>query len=140
MDLEKLNKALDNEENEYLIHLTTKKIDKMKREILAELDLSGKEEREYMNKLKGYRYIDEMNELKIGSYVRWISLTDPEDIHLTKGGIVCDLKITNIGMSIVIKNFSGKHYQTKMDECLLFQKMTTEEQILLTALDHLSKE
>jgi len=43
-------------------------------------------------------------------------------------------------MSIVVKNFAGKHYQTKMDECLLFQKMTGQELVLLAALDHLSKE
>lgn len=140
MDLEKLNKALDNEENEYLINLTTKKINGMKREIIQELDLSKEVEKDYNKKLKEYRYIDEMNELKIGSFVRWIPITDPDDIHLTKGGIVCDLKITNTGMSIVVKNFAGKHYQTKMDECLLFQKMTGQELVLLAALDHLSKE
>jgi hypothetical protein len=140
MDLEKLNKALDNEENEYLINLTTKKINGMKREIIQELEVSKEVEKEFLKKLKDYRYIDEMNELKIGSFVRWIPITDPDDIHLTKGGIVCDLKITNTGMSIVVKNFSGKHYQTKMDECLLFQKMTGQELVLLAALDHLSKE
>jgi len=140
MDIEKLNKALDNEENEYLINLTTKKINGMKREIIQELELSKELEKDYLKKLKEYRYIDEMNELKIGSFVRWIPITDPDDIHLTKGGIVCDLKITNTGMSIVVKNFAGKHYQTKMDECLLFQKMTGQELVLLAALDHLSKE
>ena len=140
MDLEKLNKALDNEENEYLINLTTKKINGMKKEIIQELDLSKELEKEYLNKLKDYRYIDEMNELKIGSFVRWIPITDPDEIHLTKGGIVCDLKIMNTGMSIVVKNFAGKYYQTKMDECLLFQKMTGQELVLLAALDHLSKE
>jgi len=140
MDLEKLNKALDNEENEYLINLTTKKINGMKREIIQELDLSKEVEKDYLNKLKDYRYIDEMNELKIGSFVRWIPITDPDEIHLTKGGIVCDLKIMDTGMSIVVKNFAGKYYQTKMDECLLFQKMTGQELVLLAALDHLSKE
>ena len=31
--------------------------------------------------------------MKYGSYVRWISLKNPENLKLTNGGIVCEMKL-----------------------------------------------
>jgi hypothetical protein len=39
---------------------------------------------------------------------------------------------------IVCKNYTNRHFQIKMDECLLFQKLTDQEKVILHALDHLS--
>ena len=61
MDVEKLLKALDNDQNEYLIHLNTEKIKKMKIEILKELHLSQKDMLEILGKLREYKYVDEPN-------------------------------------------------------------------------------
>ena len=141
MDVNKLLKALDDEKNENLFNFTTKKILEMNLQVLKELQLDRNETLELLKKLKGYKYVDEMNELKYGTYLRWIPLNDPENIHLTKGAVFCELKITDNGVFIVCKNFgySTRHFQIKMDECLVFQKLTSQEQVLLSALDHLSK-
>lgn len=139
MDVEQLVKALDNEDNEHLINMTTEKLNNMKREILTEIQLSPQEVAEYMQKLREYKYIDEMNHIRHGSFVRWIPISDPENIHLTSGGIICDIKIADTGVHLVCKNFARKHYQIKMDECLVFQKLSGQEQVLLSALDHLAK-
>ena len=82
-----------------------------------------------------------MNELKYGTYVRWIPIEDPNNIHLTKGGIFCEMKITDEGVFCVCKNFGylNKHFQISMDKNLIFQKLTEQELVLLSALDHLSK-
>jgi hypothetical protein len=32
-----------------------------------------------------------------------------------------------------------RHYRFKMDECLIFQKLSSQEMIILSALDHLDK-
>lgn len=138
MDVEQLVKALDNDENEHLINMTSEKLNNMKREILNEIQLSPKEVAEYMQKLKEYKYIDEMNHIRHGSFIRWIPISDPENIHLASGGIICDIKITDTGVHLVCKNFARKHYQIKMDECLVFQKLSGQEQVLLSALDHLA--
>ena len=138
MDVEQLLKALDNDENEHLINMTSEKLNNMKREILNEIQLSPKEVAEYMQKLKEYKYIDEMNHIRHGSFIRWIPISDPENIHLASGGIICDIKITDTGVHLVCKNFARKHYQIKMDECLVFQKLSGQEQVLLSALDHLA--
>ena len=138
MDVEQLLKALDNDENEHLINMTSEKLNNMKREILTEIQLSPQEVAEYMQKLREYKYIDEMNHIRHGSFIRWIPISDPENIHLTSGGIICDIKIADTGVHLVCKNFAKKHYQIKMEECLVFQKLSGQEQVLLAALDHLA--
>ena len=140
MDLNKLNSALENDDNENIFGLTTKKILEMNLKILKELHLDRETTLDYLNKLKGYRYVDEIKDLKYGVYIRWIPITDPNNIQLKYCGIICDIKITDNGVIIVCKNFMHRHYQFKMDECLIFQKLTNQEQIILSALDHLDGE
>jgi hypothetical protein len=94
-----------------------------------------------MKKLKEYKYVDEMNELKYGAYIRWIPIEDPTNIYLTQGALFCEMKITDDGVFCVCKNygFKSKHFQLSMDKNLIFQKLTDQELVLLSALDHLSK-
>lgn len=135
---ELLTKALENEKNESIINLTTKKIKEMNLNIIKELHLPRDIILNYMKKLNGYRYIDELNDVKYGSFIKWIPILDPKYLPLNAGGIICDIKITDNGVMIICKNFMHKHFQIKMDECLIFQKLTSQELILLSALDHLS--
>jgi hypothetical protein len=141
MDTNKLLKALDNESNESLLNFTTEKLIETNLNILKELKLTRKDTLEILNKLKNYKYLDEMNELKYGTYLRWIPIENPEEIYLTKGAIFCEMKITDDGVFLVCKNlgFSSKHFQIAMDKNLIFQKLTQQELVLLSALDHLSK-
>jgi hypothetical protein len=137
MDVNKLIDALDNDKNETIINLTTKKILEMNLNILKELHLDRNTTLDYLKKLKGYRYIDEIADLKYGGYIRWIPITDPTHLPLHQCGIVCDIVITDTGVNIVCKNFMHRHYRFKMEECLIFQKLSAQESIILSALDHL---
>lgn len=139
MDIDKLIYALDNDSNENIMHLTTIKIMEMNLNILKELHLKKEVTLDYLKKLKGYRYIDELNELKHGYFIRWIPITNPSYLPLHYCGIICDIKITDDGVLVTCKNFMHRHYTFKLDECLIFQKLTTQEQIIINALDHLEK-
>ena len=139
MNINKLINALDNENNESIMNLTSQKILEMNLNILKELHLDKTTTLTYLKKLKDYRYIDEINELKYGSFIRWIPITDPKNLPLHYCGIICDIKITDNGVMISCKNFMHRHYTFKMDECLIFQKLTSQEQIIVCALDHLDK-
>lgn len=139
MDVPKLLKALDNEDNESLLNFTSLKIKEMNLGVLKELHLKNEVLIDYMNKLNVYKYIDEMNELKYGNYLRWIPLTNPANLPLKRGGILCDMKVRDDGVHIICKGFMNKYFQFKMDECLIFQKLSEQEMILLNALDQLSK-
>jgi hypothetical protein len=141
MDVQKLLKALDDETNETLLNFTSDKIKEMNLNIIKELQLPRKDTLEIMNKLRDYKYVDEMNELKYGAYIRWIPIEDPTNIHLTKGALFCEMKITDDGVFCVCKNYgySQRHFQLSMDKNLIFQRLTDQELVLLSALDHLSK-
>jgi len=141
MNVQKLLKALDDESNETLFNFTTDKIREMNLNILKELHLTKKETVDMYNKLKDYKYVDEMNDLKYGTYLRWIPIEEPNNIHLTKGALFCEMKITDNGVFCVCKNFGYpvRHFQLSMDKNLIFQKLTEQEQVLLSALNHLAK-
>ena len=141
MDVSKLLKALDDDSNETLLNFTSDKITEMNLNIIKELQLPREDTLDIMNKLRDYKYVDEMNELKYGAYIRWIPIEDPTNIHLTKGALFCEMKITDNGVFCVCKNYGYnlRHFQLSMDKNLIFQKLTDQELVLLSALDHLSK-
>jgi hypothetical protein len=141
MDTKKLLKALDDDTNETLLNFTTIKLREMILKILKELQLPRNDTIELMRKLKDYKYVDEMKDLKYGTYLRWIPINDPENIYLTQGALFCEMKVKEDGVYVVCKNYgyNRKHFQIKLDENLIFQKLTEQELVLLSALDHLSK-
>jgi len=141
MDVNKLLKALDDESNESLFNFTIEKIREMTLKILKELHLPKKETLDFFNKLRDYKYVDEMNDLKYGTFVRWIPIENPENIYLTKGAIFCEMKIVDDGVFCVCKNFGfpARHFQISMDKNLIFQKLTEQEMVLLSALSYISK-
>ena len=139
---EVLNNAIEDESNESLLGLTTSKIKEMNLKVINELCLPKEDALDTMRKLNDYKYVDEMDDLKYGAYIRWINLNKPDDLSLTKGAIFSDIKITDQGINLICKNFGGssKRFTVKMDECLIFRKLTNQELVLLSALDHLSND
>jgi len=53
----------------------------------------------------------------------------------------CEMKIKEDGVYCICKNygFKSRYFQLSFDKQLIFQKLTEQELILLSALDHLSK-
>ena len=136
--MEEIIKAAENDNNSHILNLTTLSIHKMKNHILDELQLTKVEKIEIMKKIKKYRYVDQMNELKYGGFIRWINITNPENLFLTNGAIFCDFKINDNGVMILYKNFYGKTYEFKMEECIIFQKLSYQEEVLLKVMDKLN--
>lgn len=146
MDIDKLLHALNNEGNEAIVDLDYRKIAKSKNDILQQLNLPRADLITFQTKLKLYRYIDDLADIRYGSYIRWISLKNPSVIKLTNGGIICDIKAHNaVGTSaggavgaddiiIKCKNKMNHIFQIKMSEVILFQKLTEQEQVILSAL------
>ena len=136
LDISSLLKALDNDNNENIMDLDLDKIQKMKHNILSELDLTDDKYNSIMNSLREYKYIDEIPDLDYGHYIRWISLKNPSNIKLTNGGILCDIKV-NDQVSLLCKNKSNRFFQIKLDECLVFQKLSEQEKIILNVINYL---
>lgn len=138
LDVDKLISALGNDDNECVMEMTFEKISKMKNDILQRLRLSSEELKSMHSKLKAYRFVDELPELKYGTYIRWIPLTDPKNIKLTTGGIVCEMKVGDDGIVVTCKNRYNRMFSIKMQENLIFQKMTDQERVLISALSYLN--
>jgi hypothetical protein len=137
MDINKLLHALDNENNEAIVDLDYEKIARDKNDMLQQLKLP-RNELSYLNKqLKSYRLVNDINDLRFGSYVRWISLKNPAEIKLTNGGIVCDMKVIQEDLHIKCKNKMNRLFQIKISEVILFQKLSEQEQVILKALKQL---
>jgi hypothetical protein len=138
LNIEKLLSALEVEDNAELMKLDFKKIELEKEDILDNLELPKKQQKDILKKLKHYRYIDELPGMKYGSYVRWITLKNPENLKLTNGGIVCEMKVGDKGIVIVCKNNFNRFFQLNMTETLIFQKLTEQELVLLSALEYIN--
>jgi hypothetical protein len=139
MDVNKLLKALENENNESLMNFTTLKLKEMNKKVLKELSLSNEKYLDFSKKLANYKFVDELGDLKYGSFIRWINISDPNKLVLNKGSIFCETKITDDGIVLVCKGFYNSFFQIKMEDCLVFQHLTNEEKVLLNALDYLAK-
>lgn len=140
LDMNKLTKALDNVNNDNIMNLTTRKLMELNLKILKELMLDNETLINYLRKLKGYKYVDEIGDLKQGAFIKWIRITDPNNLVLNQCGLICDIKITDDDVIIICKNFMHRHYTFKMDEVLIFQKLSDQEMVIISALDHLDAE
>lgn len=137
MDL--LLKALENDNNECVFKLTSKKINDMKIHELSELSLSKDHMIKLLTELKEYVFIFEIPEMKPGSFIRWISLTDPSNIKLTKGAIIVDILISTTGTVLKCKNYKNKFFHINTDKVLLFRKLNNQEKILISVSNYLNK-
>ena len=139
IDIDNLLKVVQKEENQGLINTNFSEIKKIKNDILQKLQLTKNDLKDLHKKLSKYRYIDEISDLRFGSFIRYIPINDPENMHLARGGILCDIIINDDGVNLTFKTFTHQHFQIKMQECLLFQKLSHEEHILLSAIEYIQK-
>ena len=134
MNVDSLLKALDNENNEKIMNETLSSIKAKKNDILQQLGLRKDYLKTLHKKLKHYKYCENINDLDFGRYIRWISLKNPEQLKLTNGGIICDLKVVEGELHIICKNNINRIIQLNFNKCVVFQKLSNEENIILQAL------
>jgi hypothetical protein len=138
MDLNHLLDTIENEKNDYLENKTMESIHTEIYEKINELTLNKEKKEDICKKLIGYRYVDEINELHKGKHIRWIRLGSREPV-LTNGGILVDIKFTDSGTQCLCKNSMNRFIQYKFDECISFQKLTMDEQLILMAYEYINK-
>ena len=111
-------------------------IKQAKIDMLKELLSNNSEIKEYYKLLKEYRYVDEIDELRYGSYIRWFNIKDPNaTLTLLRGGFIVDITNKN-GINILCKN-RNKFFTIKMERSVIFQKNTNQEKLLIEILDHI---
>lgn len=147
MELKYIEKAIANPNNDVISKYSTEEIEDIKRQILEDVPISGRRRKEILMSLRGYRYVDELSELREGAYMRWIPLEsayegnrrkEREGVKLTTGGILCDIRVTESGVALVCKNGLGRFFQCRMETSLVFQKLTEQEKVILYTMDVVS--
>ena len=137
LDVGELLRAVGNETNETIMSNSFERIETGKVDVLSkELGLNKADANSLMKKLREYMFIDDIKEIKYGSYIRWISLKNPGVIKLTTGGFICDIKKNKTEDDIIIfcKNRMNMVFQLKMSETFIFQKLTLQEKTILNAV------
>jgi hypothetical protein len=92
----------------------------------------------------GYYHIDEVFNLQKGRFIRWISHSsartksvttnqDNNSSYITNGAFIMDIKFLDTGTHILCKNKMNKIIQIKYDNCIIFQKMTFDENLIFNA-------
>ena len=127
-------------------------IKSLKNDILQKMLFKGEELKNYHKLLKDYRYIDEIDELRYGSYIRWFNIekmnkneknnknnknkSNDISFDLLRGGFIVDLKQVLDDIHILCKNGIKLFFTIKMSNCIIFQKNTKQEELLIQILDH----
>lgn len=139
LNIDKLLLALEDKNNKSLLELDLTRVKTQKMNILRQLQLSKKETNGLLTKLDQYIFVDEMPDMKYGSYIRTIPMIDSNHIKLSSGGFVCDIKVEDKGIVIICKNNLNRFFQIVMHEHLIFRKLKEQELTLLYALEHIHR-
>ena len=85
-------------------------------------------------KLKNYLYINELSDLKPGTFVRAFDFTTRQ---MFAPCIFCDLKILPDGIFLFCKKmFNNIYFHINMEKMIVFRKLQNQEVILMQALKH----
>ena len=117
---------------------SSSEIKTMKNNILQKMLFNRDELKLYHKLLNKYRYIDEIDELKYGSYIRWFKITNMDSLKLLKGGFIIDIKQNKSNEIVIVCKNYGRIFCLKMNETIIFQKNTKQEELLIKILDHIN--
>lgn len=87
--------------------------------------------------LKDYRFCSELETIVIGRYIRYIPLTGEHRMKLKNGGFIINIKKSKDDILIICKNVFNKIFTVFFNKCVVFQKFTNDEKIILDAIKYL---
>ena len=140
LDPEDLLRELAKDKHNYIENKTNKSImNEIKQSIDDEFgeELPHKKAIEITKNLIGYRMVDELDTLHIGQYTRWIQKYQ-DAVKLTNGGILLNTTFTSEGINLTIKLWYNRIIQVRFDDCLVYQKLSFGEQLILMASEYIN--
>lgn len=147
IDVDKLLEKIEGEENHYLENKTLAKISKDIFDAIAELNVDTELAQYYCRHLAGHRYVERICDLKNGKHTRWIrrptssKTSDMMDKKsLTNGGLLVNVKIENSGVHLLCRRAMNRIFTVKFDDCLIFQKLSMEEQLVIMSYDYIEND
>lgn len=135
LNVEQLLEAFDDDENEYLLTLTNRKIKRRKIKILDSLGLPLMETKQLYDKLIEYRYVDIIEHLRVNTFIRYIRLKDVETVKLSPVYKVMRKDVDKQGYDSLVLTINYKNFiRIRFVNNLVFQKISLEEQMVLGAM------
>ena len=156
VNVDELLQSIESDKLLSMSKLSYDKINTIKYNVLTRIGLEDDELESTLLKWSDYRYVEELQDIHHGAFIRYIPLIvkkggkgnsnnndNPDDesneIQIKPGGFICDVKILGSGVQLLCRNHFRRMFQLKLDEVLLFQKLTKEEEIILSVFDYLNK-
>ncbi len=130
IDIDVLLNSIDN--NHYLKNKTLDDVSIENQNALVSLQMNETQVEEYSKKLFNYRLVENLFEVQQGKHIRWIRNNDTCK-KLTNGGIVLEVCFFDKGSYILCKSHQHRLFQIKFDDCIIFQKCSQIEQVILWA-------
>lgn len=134
---EELENITNDIEKFKLNDLNQKKIESLKREVLSTLFKEKEIIDDLLIRFKEYRYIDELDEIIIGRFIRYFKFNKEKNIYMSNGGFIVNVLLENNNMNLLCKNTSNKFFKVKWNETIVFQRLSSQEQLLVSILDEL---
>lgn len=135
METQKLINAINNPENSNIKMTTLQDIKNKINDTIQQLPVDGKKIKLWHKYLKNYKYCDELDDVKLGCFIKWIPL-NKEEINL-KNIAACVIGIKEENNKIYITCRIGKRFFNIIyTENLIFQKFTQQEDIILRVIDY----
>ena len=129
INTKKLLKSIDSDKHDYLANQSFDSISIDFFDSLVNLNVRKELMPTILERLSGYRYIDELHLLQKGKYIRWIRHDAPE--KLMKGGVVIDIQFGDFGANILCRLVTGNFLKYRFDKCNTYQKLTEEDCMFL---------
>lgn len=133
IDIEELLKNINDDKHDYLDNKTLGDILDENIKAIKSVGLPSAQLSDICNRLAGYRYVENLYELHKGKHIRWIR---NDNKKLTNGAIVMDVKFLDNGSHVLCRNSQHRLFQVKFNESMIFQKLSTGEQLILMAYEH----
>lgn len=98
-----------------------------------------------LKKLIGYRYVDEIDSLHIGKYTRFIHkypLVESDEVFkfvLSPGAFLTMVDYLDTGIVLTLKTWNNKVFRINFDNCLIYQKLSSGEELVLMTADYVIK-
>jgi hypothetical protein len=102
---------------------------------LAQLGLSPDALADWQHKLRDYRYIDRIDDLDYGGFLRWVPLSDPSTLVLTRGAHFCEMSHNGDGLQCKTGSpTSSRYFTVPFSSSLVFQRLRIQEKVAMRAL------
>jgi hypothetical protein len=141
LNIDQLLDALDDEKNDSILKHTPQEINDTKYNLFKSLNLTEENISDLLNRLNDYRFIENIDDLIEGSYIRWINLNELPEFKLKTGAKLISIKTKDNeddnNLLSCVKFIGGitSYFNIKFETNLIFQKMSDQELMLLYVIN-----